>query len=197
MPQSLKYPPWIMKGVSTLFCICMLFFALCCDRVAAQDLDASALKAAYIFNFTKFIQWPETAVPAGSEPYHIVVFGDDSVEAQLKAIGGKGDGKRTIQVHHSALQSLETEDAFSQCHMVFIGSQISESESQRILDHIDGKPILSIGESRNFTRMGGIVKFFTKDDRLYFEVNVTAARAKALKFSSRLLRLAVIVDGEQ
>lgn len=194
MAQGLTISARITKGGFTLFCICLLFFHPGIRTVAARDLEADEVKAAFILNFTRFVQWPENAIVDDANQYRICVFGNKNLEKELNTIGGKKSGNASIQVHHIDPHTFETDDALPQCHVVFIGKHISHSESQRILQHIDGKPILSIGESRNFTRMGGIIKFFTKDDRLHFEVNVKAAQAHGLKFSSRLLRLAIIVD---
>jgi hypothetical protein len=64
----------------------------------------------------------------------------------------------------------------------------------RILKNIGDRPILTIGEIKSFSRAGGIIQFFTRDDHLHFEINIKKAQAHQLKFSSRLLKLAVIVN---
>jgi hypothetical protein len=78
--------------------------------------------------------------------------------------------------------------------VVFISRHTPLEQALQILNSIGDRPVLTIGEVKNFSRAGGIIQFFTRDDYLHFEINIKNAEAHQLKFSSRLLKLAVIVD---
>lgn len=194
MPEYLTATPRIRQGCCILLLICLLWAGGEVRAARAQDVDAYALKAAYIFNFTKFIQWPVGGGADGDLSFHILVAGKDAVEAQFKTIDGKNNGMGIVRIERLASPTPAIDDAAQHCHVVFISDQVGESDTRRILERFAGKPILSIGEMRNFSRMGGVITLFTHNDRLAFEINLAAAKTQGLKISSRLLRLAVVVE---
>ena len=194
MPKGFTISHRTMKGVRILFFTLLLISPPGLRVATAQDMEEYAVKSAFIFNFTKFVQWPENTFSGDKQVYHILVFGSAEVARQLIAIDGQNNGKGIIRVHHSNPETVEKDETFPQCQIVFISKEIHPPECQRILRHTEGKPILSIGETRNFSRMGGIINFFTKDDRLHFEINAQTARLCGLQISFRLLRIAFIVD---
>ncbi len=173
------------------------------DSATAESLEEYAVKAAFIYNFTKFIQWPETAFENSETPFLISVFGDDRVKTNFQALDGKKSTERSIQIQYypdTASLSNDTdagEPGFLRSNVVFIGEQIGPDETLRILSLIGDHPVLTIGEIRNFTKMGGVIQFFSRNDHLHFEINIKSGQQHALKFSSRLLKLAVVVDGDQ
>lgn len=185
-----------ITGLVFFSCIGLLLFPYKSGTATGYEPEEYAMKAAFIFNFTKFIEWPEKRIPNATDPYQIVVFGDGDVVKQLRTIDGKTNGERIIRVHSCDPHSYEIDSIRPRCDIVFISRHVGAADSERILQQVKGKPVLSIGEARDFTRLGGIIKFFTRDDRLHFEINVKAARENDLHVSSKLLRLAIIVEGE-
>ncbi len=173
------------------------------DIAQVERLEEYAVKAAFIYNFTKFIQWPETAFENSESPYLISVFGDDQVKTHFQTLDGKKSSERAIQIrYYPDAASLKSqtgtgETGFLKSNVVFIGEQVGPDETLRILSLIADHPVLTIGEIRNFTKMGGIIQFFSRNDHLHFEINIKSGEQHALKFSSRLLKLAVVVDEGQ
>lgn len=160
----------------------------------AQHPSASehAIKAAFIYNFTKFVSWPATSFSAPSVPFKICVADDAGISAILR------DTIRGKQVAGRAVAVVSVRDAMeaSACQILFI-THLNNDERNRLLAAVKGKPVLTIGEERGFSGRGGIINFFTANDRVQFEINVNAARQSELEISSRLLSLARIVKGVQ
>ncbi len=155
----------------------------------AKKLDEYAVKAAFVFNFIRFIQWPDTAFPSEDAPFRLCFIGRDDTGKQFKVIQGKKNGKRSLNVNQS--KTLKTPET---CDILFISKDVDPMLSKSLLEAVRGKPVLTIGESKNFTKQGGIINFFSKNNRLHFEINISGAKEQNLKLSSRLLNLAVIVE---
>lgn len=147
------------------------------------------VKAAFIFNFIKFAQWPETAFSDGKDPYHICVMGDDSLTGQFQAIDGQRKGNRKIKV-----DSLKGEAVPHNCHILFFDRNTDASICKKIMADLGGKPILMIGETQEFIQWGGAISFFSKNNRLHFKISPKAAMAAGVMLSSHLLNLSVIED---
>lgn len=147
---------------------------------AAQEIPLEQrVKAAYLFNFTKFVEWPADAIAADS-PLTICVaapspFGqtlDDTVRGEL--------------VNGHALATRVVRDPAG-CHVLFVPGNVT---SLPLLREARSKPILTVGESPDFLRDGGIVKFVMHEGKVKFEISPDAAARAHLRISSRLLRLA-------
>ena len=144
------------------------------------------LKAAFIFNFAKFVDWPAKAFAEESSPIVIGVLGDDPFGEELKrtilnkAVAGRSVTNRSVS---------SIEEARS-CHILFI----STSEKQRlreIFDGLRGASVLTVGETDQFTEAGGMINFVIRDKRIRFEIRDDIARDAGLKISSKLLSLAL------
>jgi hypothetical protein len=157
---------------------------------AAEAAEASReylIKAAFLYNFAKFTEWPAGSFPDSGAPLDICVFGEDPFGNALESIAGKTIRGRKVAVHRVA--SIE---AGAACHLLFI----SESEATRlarILESLRGRPVLTIADMPEFARSGGIINLKTnRKEKVRFEINVTIAKRAGLKFSSKLLSLAEI-----
>ncbi|MFT5181674.1 MAG: hypothetical protein ACI8S3_001559 [Alphaproteobacteria bacterium] len=142
------------------------------------------IKAAILYNFAKFAEWPAAAFSNATAPLRICVIGDDPFGPALGSLQGKTVRNRTLTADHIA----RVEDAVA-CHILFIS--ISESERLAgILDTVGALPILTVADMGEFTRSGGIVALKKTEDRSRLEINVGAVEKAGLKLSSKLLRLA-------
>jgi hypothetical protein len=135
------------------------------------------VKAAFLFNFLKFVEWPGTAVES---PWVIGVLGRDPFGGALEEIvRGKAINGRAVEVRHY-VRSGEVKD----CNILFIG----HADFERL-----GAPVqpglLTVGESSGFLKSGGIISFYLEDNRVHFEVRPAAARSAGLRISSQLLKL--------
>ena len=156
----------------------------------AQEVDEYAVKAAFALNFSKFVQWPEVAFYDSPNTLDLCVAGDPAIEQSFRqTIDGKEVGDKAIRVYH-----VSDDGPFDGCEMIFIRREINRASLLRIGAEVKDKPILTIGEMSGFARIGGIINFFNKEEKLYFEINPVRAAQQNLKISSRLLSLAVIVE---
>jgi hypothetical protein len=152
--------------------------------------DEVQLKAAFLLNFARLVEWPPASRPAAGSPVVLGVLGDPEVGAAI-ATGLKG---ATVGDHPVEVRVLADASEVAGCHIVFVAGE--ESDDGAILA-ARGNAALSVGQHDDFTHRGGVINFYTESNRLRFEINTRAANAAGLKISSRLLRLARITqDGD-
>ncbi|HEV2425792.1 MAG TPA: YfiR family protein [Terriglobia bacterium] len=166
---------------------CFLMMALPCASVRAQQPSEYQVKAAFVYNFARFVDWPE-GTP--EQTFVIGILGEDPLGRALEAVVNQ----KTVNGRPIVVRRIASAAAGRDCRVVFI----SASEQRRvpaILDVLKGSAVLTVGESEGFAKQGGMINFIMEDDRVRFEVNVDAAEQARLKISSRLLRLARIVKG--
>jgi hypothetical protein len=148
------------------------------------------VKAAFLYSFAKFVQWPADAFTSAGDPFVVGVLGDDPFGRILDdTLAGKSVLDRPIRVRRFGA----AEEAL-QAHIVFVGTS-DGPERQRILKALRGRAVLSTGDDEGFAQSGGIVGFTTRDKRVRFEINLERADEARLKISSQLLKLATIVPG--
>lgn len=189
--------PLMHKIIKTVLLACICQFLLCMiaqKTVLSQNLEEYQVKAAFVYNFTKLIQWPETAFASDKKNFNIAVFGNEQLKESFQTIDGKISTGRVISIQYPDPKSDSFKKTLAKSHIVFISRHMHLEQVLRILKNIGDRPILTIGEIKSFSRAGGIIQFFTRDDHLHFEINIKKAQAHQLKFSSRLLKLAVIVN---
>jgi YfiR/HmsC-like len=159
--------------------------------VPAQDSSSSEylIKAGFIYNFAKLVDWPTSAFPQPDSPIVIGILGADPFGSILdKVFAGK-----KVNDHGFVIKRIKSASDAKDCHILFVSS----SETARISDAIrltKSMPILTISEIPGFANRGGIINLTLQDSKVRFEVNVDAARAADLNISSRLLALAKIVQ---
>jgi hypothetical protein len=145
------------------------------------------VKAAFLYNFARFVEWPPQAIPSG-RPLVIAVLGQDPFGSTLDAVL-QG---RTIRDHPLAVRRVARVEEADGAHVLFI-SRSEGDDVARILRRLEGSPVLTVGEEADFARQGGVVRFRVDEDRVGFEINVDSAERAGLKMSSQLLKLARIV----
>jgi len=149
------------------------------------------VKLAFLYNFTKFIEWPPESYSAPGGPMVICIVGDDpfnpGLEAELRT--------RTAGSHPVEIRASRPNDSLNICHIVFVPAT-DESQATRVLRRLKGSSTLTVGETEEFTKLGGIIDFTVEEHKVHFELNPLAAERARLKISSKLLALAKIVhDG--
>jgi hypothetical protein len=174
---------WLTCLVTSLLSVSM--------TAAAQRPESSeaAVKAAFLYNFTKFVDWPDSAFPQPSGPFLVCAFADAAFRGELEGI------LRNEQVHGRpiAIAPAPPDDARA-CHLAYFAQ--SEAERQgRVLDAVRRAPVLTVGEGRRFIDQGGVVAFLIENNRVRFSVSKPNADAAGLSISSRLLRVARDLDG--
>ncbi len=169
----------------------IIFLPLLFSGSAFSDEDRKPteyeVKAAYIYNFAKFVRWPVSAVPGENRTIGVCVLGDDPFGPYLSAIAGKSAADRKIDVRGS----VSPQDV-RRCEIVFI----SGSEAGRlpqIMRAISGLPVLTVSDTDGFAEQGVMINFYMKDKTVRFEINAKAVTRGGLRISSNLLRIAKIV----
>jgi hypothetical protein len=145
-------------------------------------------KAAFLYNVTKFVEWPSQSFRAAGEPLVVCILGENPFGESLEdAVRGKKIGSRPVIVRY-VVRVSECDD----CHVLFV----SASERRRlrtILGAFRSSAVLTVGDTDGFAGEGGVVNFCLEGGRIRIEVNVDAAERAKLRISAKLLSLASIV----
>ena len=149
------------------------------------------VKAAFLVNFARFVEWPPQSFGAANDPLVFGVYGNNLFGAALdQAVSGKMIGGRPAVIRRTSEVS-----ALRSCHVVFLPA--SEINHFRELSNSLGNlSVLLVGETEGFAASGGVINFIVENERIRFEINPSAAARVHLKISSKLLELAVIVGGK-
>ena len=170
-------------GFAPVTCATIALLMLIRFVAFAQDVTGPSLKAAYIYNFVKFTEWPGR-MPA-SEPFVMCVIGDTAVgDALERAVVGR------VLAGHSIVVSRLLPDAPKQaCHVVYV-SGVTGSQAVQLVAGLRDAPVLTISDIEGFAGVGGIAQFFFEHGKLRFRIHLEAAKRAGLQISSRLLAMA-------
>lgn len=185
------YPPPSRPGLlSQLTAVLLVWSLIGVSSLEAQQLKPTAyeVKAAYLYNFGKFVEWPAKVTAGNNEPFMICVLGKDpfgtSLDATIagEAIGGKSVLAKRISNPQEALN----------CRVLFISSS-EDAQLKNILATLEKTSVLTVSDMSQFTRRGGMIQFVDEANRVRFEVNLTVAERAGLTLSSQLLKVAISV----
>jgi len=146
------------------------------------------VEAAFLFNFAQFVEWPPEAFPSPQSPIVIGVLGDDPFGGVLDDLI-KGEVVRNRPL---VVERFRRVDDIKTCHILFI-SRSERRQYARILSALDGRPILTVGETEDFGASGGVIRFMTDQNHIRLRINVGIAKSTGLSISSNLLRPAEVV----
>lgn len=171
-----------------------------CPVTASGQTPASEyeVKAAFLYNFIKFVEWPPKSLPAKDTPYVIGILGDINNDPFFDpnalvnyldlAVNGKLINERKLIVRReNRIANLKD------CHLVFINKS-ERSRLKEILVVVRENNILTVSETEDFCQQGGIINFVKQSGKVRFEINPAAAEQSNLKISSKLLNVAKIVS---
>ena len=151
--------------------------------IAQEPALEYQVKAAYLLNFTKFVQWPASAFSDQRSPLAICILGEDRFGTSLDEIL-KGE---VVNGHELVVQRIRRAPEARSCQVVYVGAP--EREAPKILD--DLRPgILTVGEGEKFLEDGGIIAFVIENRRVRFDIDQRAAARSMLTLSSRLMSVA-------
>lgn len=154
------------------------------------EVLANRVKAAYVFKFSAYVEWPVAVLADETTPLVIGVMGAEGMVAELSKLSvDHRVNNRLVRI-----KGLKPEDSINGIHVLVVGAQ----ENDRLKYWLDGvrtQPVLTVSESTHALEDGSIINFVTVDDRIRFEVSVMNADRNGLKISSRLLGVALRVDG--
>lgn len=168
-----------------------VLIAVVSRRVAAENELEYAVKAEFLERFTHFIRWPSTSFTDADHPFVLCVIGKNPFGTYLTELVGR----QRIQSRRAMLRSISALGQIDGCHLLFI----AHSERRRIASIVrrtSGRPILTVGDTGGFAEAGVLVNLYLHDSNVRFEINILAVKQSGLKFSSKLLKLARVVDPE-
>jgi hypothetical protein len=157
-----------------------------CGFAQAPQPTEYQIKAAFIFNFAKFVEWPATALPKPTSPIVIGILGENPFHDDLE----KTIRNKTVEDHPLVIKEFHSTTEVTNCHILFI----SNSETARlpqILKGLEGASILTVGEMERFNESGGMINFVFEGTKIRFKINNEAATRTGLKISSKLLSYAL------
>ena len=172
-------------NVTLTVAACFIVALMGSCRGGAQSLSEYQAKAAFLYNFARFVEWP---ADSPGDPFVIGILGEDPFRGALETTVKD----KTVEARPVLVRRVSSAEAARSFQILFI----SASERDRlpsILDSLKGSAVLTVGETEGFASRGGVINFVIEDDRERFEVNTAAAGRARLKISSRLLGLARVV----
>jgi hypothetical protein len=171
----------------------VFIFAMLSRSVAAMAESPQAneyqVKTAFVYNFFKFVSWPQDALPSPEAGLTLCVMGSDPLGNALESLNGKTVKDRKLQV-----KRIRKKEEANSCQALYI-CKSEQSRTESTLRGIKGH-ILTIGDMKNFASSGGIINFVIVSNRVSFEINTDAAARAEIQISSQLLKLAKIVRTE-
>ena len=169
---------------ATLFCLGFVS----CFGADAPVRKEHELKAAFLYNFTKFVEWPTNSFSDNNAPFVVAVAGESPCRAELDKIAKE----RKVNGRNLVIKSVTTPEAVAGAHALFIPA----TQDLRVKDWLDAvrnRNVLTVGESDLFRKHGGIINFLLEGEKICFEVNMDEANATPLKVSAQLQKLAKTV----
>jgi hypothetical protein len=171
-----------------LGCIVLLVSGLPQSAATQSAPEEYQVKAAFLFHFAQFVDWPASVMNSGDPSLILCIFDDEPRRQELQStIDGKTIG---VRVFHVRLITQPQE--IQGCNILFL-SRDEVRRQASILKSLRGMPILTVGETANFLSDGGMIRFHLENDKIRFDINLGDAEASHLKISSRLLLLATLV----
>lgn len=177
-----------MRGkYADLFSLLIILVCMSSSVDSRSDIDTSdeyRIKAAYLYNLIKFIQWPK-----GDKLLlvtHICIIGSNSILKPFKNLSNRKAKGRPIEIHYQS-----DSDQLDRCNMLFIPGNYSNSE--HLLSLISSSAILTVGEKPSFLEQGGIVSLVVASNKIQLHINQSQAKSNGFEISGNLLEVAKIV----
>ena len=163
-----------------------------CVASAQSNLSEYQVKAAFLFNFTKFVEWPDGSFEDPQAPIVVGIIGDDPFGDDLGRIiaGQKVQGRSLV------IRRERWGDDLRGCHVLFVSASEHE-HSSRILLSVQSAGVLTVSDMEGFAKAGGVIEFVTEENRVRFIVNLDSANQSKLRVSAKLLALARVIGHSQ
>lgn len=159
-------------------------------QTADRDRDEYQVKAALIFKFFKFVEWPEEALPRPAKRVDLCIVGTNPFGDSLDRLKGREAAGRALEIRR-----LRPGETLKGCHALYVG-QSEKGQIGAISKEAADHHVLTVGDTAGFARKGLAVNFYIEDDSVRFEINREAARLAGITVSAKLLRLAKLVENQ-
>jgi hypothetical protein len=182
--------PHFLQLLTCRRCLWLLVLLTSLGTALAEETVSKEyqIKAAYLYNFAKFVEWPADSFANGDSPLVIGVFGQNPFGKELEAIAQA----HQINGRPIVIRSITSAAGAAGVHLMFICAT-DDNQVAAILGSLKNTAILTVGESRKFMDAGGIIDFVREADKVRFEVSAMEAERHGLKISAQLLKLATVV----
>lgn len=187
MTKLLRSQTTSRAAASALACA-VLALGVAAAVLARADYDEYKVKAAFLLNFARLVEWPAAVGPKQGQALVVCVHGEEASTADaLRALDGV-----TVEEHPVEVRALDSPSELNGCHILFL-ADVRNADAPAWIAGSQRRSVLSVGEAPGFAGRGGVINFFVEGKKLRFEINKDAADRSGLKISSRLLRLARLV----
>jgi len=178
-------PPW--RGISRIALVVATLLNAAAT-VAGQTASITDLKAAFLFNFASFSEWPGDSLLAGQR-LALCVLGDNAVAAALtETIKG-----RTVKGHELTVEVVKADGNIRACHLLYASGVAEMTRIPALIQALKGAAVLTVSDSDKFAESGGMAQLIVENERMRFAINGAAAARARIRLSSKLLNLARLV----
>jgi hypothetical protein len=181
-----KFRNILITNLSILRACCIWVVTFATTHTFAQSkAEEYQVKAVFLYNFTQFIDWPEKAFNSPDEPFIIGIMGDDPFGNYIdRMVEGESIGTHPIKIKrcHDLRSALS-------CHILYINS-FDREWLRTILNSVSQKNILTVSDYPSFNNLGGIIRFYTEDNKIRLQINLPRSKEAELSISSKLLSVA-------
>ncbi len=188
--QPMRKTDTLMKVIRLMASFGLLFRVVYISG-AEVSMTEYQVKAFFLLNFTKYVDWPPVCFAETNAPIIIGLYGENKLGVALK----KAAEGKTVSGREILIQAVKKDHDAEKCHILFISDSEKNSLGE-ILAKIKAKPVLTVGETTTFMEQGGAINFVKIKDNIRLEINLAAAREAKLQISSKLLKVADKVKGK-
>ncbi len=169
----------------------------CVTTAGREGVSEDDLKSAVLYKLLKFVSWPEAALGDSGDPLTVCIAGRDAFRENFEArVAGRSVSGRSLRVKSlGESDGLRAEDAAGTCHALFIRAS-QDGETKQLLDPVAGAAVLTVGETDDFCRSGGMVGLLRRGSKIGFEVNIAAAKQADIGIRSQLVQMSTVVEAE-
>lgn len=167
------------------------------SAAVAEEIDREyELKAAYLYNFGRYVEWPKNAIPGNDDTFVIGVIGRDPFGRILDGIAEA----KTIQDKKIVIRRFASAKDYQPCHILFVAAGADDGADEKTVEDrmnavttkTKGTPVLLVGDTTGLAQKGALINFFIDDNKIKLEINPSAATRAGVKISSKLLGLSVV-----
>jgi uncharacterized protein DUF4154 len=171
-----------------LFAACAFLCAVSLGGEQNAQLSEDQIKTGFLFNFTKFVQWPADAYADANAPIVLGIAGESSLSKLLAEVAeGKSiDGRAVV------IKNLKEGQSLRSCQILFVSAS-EERHLPQILEELKGTSVLTVGEAGGFVQGGGMINFFIEGNKVKLEMNLDATTRGRLKISAKLIAVARLI----
>lgn len=191
-PQARRYSPWGCRTRAALAALAVVLLLVSSEGTRAQAQDGTGeylLKSAFLFNFAKFVEWPDGTFATNSTPLTMCVLGHDPFGSNLDTIANKTIKGRTLTI-----KRLRSVDGIKDCQLLYV-SPNQLTQTTEIVRALQKAPVLTICDVDDCAEAGIMLNMRMVENRVQLDMNLDAVQRTPLKVSSQLIKLTRIVKG--